>query len=95
MVEKLPVSLGENPPDSDRLTEYDQAHLVAYIRILDAAAAGQDWRATARLVLSLDTEVDPAAAKRIYDAHLARARWMTRIGYRHLKEAATDPFLKG
>lgn len=83
----LPVSLWALPPHSDQLTEYDRAHLAAYIRILDAAAAGEDWRATARSVLAFDTEADPAAAKRVYDAHLARARWMTQVGYRHLKRA--------
>jgi hypothetical protein len=47
-------------------------------------AAGIDWRTTAQLVLSLDPEVDLGRAQLVYDAHLARPRWMTRVGYRLL-----------
>ena len=32
------------------------------------------------------TLCDPERAKRIHDSHLARARWMTENGYRHLLE---------
>lgn len=32
------------PPASDTLTEYDERHLVTYLRLLDAAAEGADWR---------------------------------------------------
>lgn len=39
---------------------------------------GADWQTTARLVLSFDLEADLKAARAVYDAHLALARWMTR-----------------
>lgn len=72
------------PPASDQLTDFDRAHLVTYLRLLDADAAGADWWATATEVLHVDPKVDPKAAQRVYEAYLARARWMTNIGYRFL-----------
>jgi Uncharacterized conserved protein (DUF2285) len=72
------------PPDGDELTAYDRAHYAAYLRLLDAHAMGVDWKETARSVLSLDPADDVATARRVYDAHLARARWMTQAGYRQL-----------
>ncbi len=46
----------------------------------DAAARGHvcpGIRITAQLVLSLDPAADLDRAQLVYDAHLARARWMT------------------
>jgi hypothetical protein len=37
-----------------------------------------------RIVLHLDPAENPEHAKRIWASHLARARWMTENGYRHL-----------
>ena len=69
---------------SDQLTDYDRAHLATYLKLLDADTLQVDWKVTARTVLALDTEQDSEAARRVYDAHLARARWMTVTGYRLL-----------
>jgi hypothetical protein len=52
--------------------------------VLDADAEGADWREVARIVLHLDTANSPEQAKRIWASHLARPRWMTENGYRHL-----------
>jgi hypothetical protein len=54
------------------------------LKLLDADKLDVDWKATARAVLALDTEKDSEAARRVYDAHLERARWMTVTGYRLL-----------
>jgi hypothetical protein len=72
------------PPTGDTLTPYDRAHFATYLRLLDADAMRADWEETARSVLSLHPAADVAAARRVYDAHLARARWMTQAGYRQL-----------
>jgi len=72
------------PPESDQLTAYDRAHLPTYLKLLDADAMNVDWKLTARSVLSLNPDADIEMARRVYDAHLARARWMTRAGYREL-----------
>ncbi|MDX2204520.1 MAG: DUF2285 domain-containing protein [Hyphomicrobiaceae bacterium] len=74
----------ETPPDEPRITAYDLAHKILYLRLLDAAAEGADWREVARIVLSLDPDGDPGLARRIHDSHLARARWMAEAGYRDL-----------
>jgi hypothetical protein len=35
-------------------------------------------------VLHIDPDHDVGRARRAFDSHLARAKWMTRHGYRHL-----------
>ena len=71
---------------ADQMTDYDRSHLKTYARLLDAASAGADWREVAAIVLRLDVACDEARARCIYDAHMARARWMTKVGYRDLLE---------
>lgn len=79
-----PATIAAAPPESDQLTEYDRSHLATYLQLLDADTLHVDWKVTARTVLALDTEKDTDAARRVYEAHLARARWMTVTGYRLL-----------
>lgn len=78
------VAIAVEAPSEATLTGYDQAHAITYLRLLDADADGADWRDVAREVLGCDPDADPACTKRTYDSHLARARWMTTSGYRHL-----------
>ena len=78
------------PPDSENLTDYDRAHLVVYFRLLDAAAAGVDWRVTVRDVLDIDPSLEPAEAQRVFDIYYARAQWMARVGYRLLASNTTN-----
>jgi hypothetical protein len=77
-------ALLDAPPDEPRVTSYDLAHKIIYLRLLDAAAEGADWREVARIVLGLDPDGEPDQARRIHESHLARARWMTESGYRDL-----------
>lgn len=73
------------PPSGEVLTAYDMAHLTSYLRLLDAAAdPTATWQDAAQIILGIDPAVDPDSARRIHDAHLARARWMTEVGYRQL-----------
>jgi hypothetical protein len=37
-----------------------------------------------RLIFGIDPEREPERARLVHDSHLARARWMTEKGYRHL-----------
>lgn len=74
----------DDPPQPEALTDYDERHLVTYIRILDATAEGADWREIVQILFSINAALDPERAKRVHDNHLARAQWMTRSGYRHL-----------
>ena len=71
-------------PTEPALTGYDQEHLVTYLRLLDADAEGADWREVARIVLHIDPDREPDRARHAFDSHLARAKWMTAHGYRHL-----------
>jgi hypothetical protein len=71
------------------LTVYDEEHLITYLRLLDADAEGADWREVARVVLYLDPEQETERARRAFESHLSRARWMTEHGYRHLLRGGT------
>jgi hypothetical protein len=79
-----PTPVTDVAPVGPFLTGYDMNHLVTYLRLLDADAEGADWREVARIVLRLDVEQDPERTKQIWQSHLARAKWMTTNGYRHL-----------
>ena len=72
------------PPVSPVLTDYDRAHTILYMRLLDAAAEGADWREVVSVLFKLNPSDEPERARRVHDAHLARARWMTEHGYRQL-----------
>lgn len=74
----------DTPPVSDHLTDYDRRHAKLYLRLLDAAAENADWREVAGILFGIDAGAEPDRARRVYDAHLERARWMTRKGYREL-----------
>ena len=83
-----PVS--DSAPSEPILLEYDKQRLVTYLRLLDAEAEGADWREVARVVLHIDPEREPDRAKRAWESHLARARWMTEAGYQHLLRGSTS-----
>lgn len=74
----------ESPPSQDGVTDYDRAHGVTYLRLLDAAADGAPWQEAASIVMGLDLNSDAERARRVHDSHLERAQWMTRCGYQHL-----------
>ena len=87
---KPPLSppVDDQAPDDDVLTRYDREHLLTYLRLLDADADGADWAEVARVVLHIDPLREPERAKRAWESHLARAKWMTEQGYRNLLCAA-------
>ena len=58
--------------------------------MLDAEVACAEAEEVIRVVLGRDPDEDPERAWLAYRSHLARAKWMTRIGYKLL---ATDPRL--
>ena len=77
-------AIADAPPPSDHVTDYDRRHLKTYARLLDASADHADWAEVAKVVLGLDPVMEGERSRRIYEAHLDRARWMTRGGYRDL-----------
>lgn len=73
------------PPGCDEITPYDEAHLVTYLRLLDAHAEGADWQEVVRIVFGMVSDTDWPRAKHMYDSHLSRAQWICESGYRHLR----------
>ncbi len=55
-----------------------------YLRLMDAAAEGADWREAVRIIFGLDPQQEPERARLVYESHLARARWIAESGYRIL-----------
>ena len=74
---------------ADFLTDYDRDHLIMsiYLRLLDAETDGADWMEVALVVLDIDPVHEPGRARGAWESHLARAKWMTARGYRHLLSA--------
>lgn len=84
MPSRLDQPVGDAAPTSPFLTGYDETHAITYLRLLDAEAEGAEWREVARIVLNIDPDREPDRARRVWQSHLERAQWMTRVGYRHL-----------
>ena len=80
----LLAQVAEEVPWSDDSTEYDNQHDKTYIRLLDANKEGVSKDEMARLILCIDPAKEPDRAVRAVESHLAPARWMTKVGYRHL-----------
>jgi Uncharacterized conserved protein (DUF2285) len=85
----LDPPVADQAPVADGLTDYDHGHLVTYLRLLDADAEGADWAEVARIVLHIDPSGEPDRARRAWESHLARAKWMTEHGYRDLLKGST------
>ena len=85
----LDPDVADVAPNESVLTTYDEQHLVTYWRLLDAEAAGADWKEVARIVLHIDPDREPSRARNAFDSHLARARWMADHGYRDLLRGGT------
>lgn len=75
-------AVADEAPWSDTLTDYDLAHLVVYLRLLDAREDGASWQEAAKVILGRSPP-DPTA-QRCWESHMLRADWMTRQGYREL-----------
>jgi len=86
LMQKPPLDpdVADSAPDEGALTTYDEQHIITYLRLLDADAACADWQEVSRIVLHIDPDYEPDRARRAFDSHLARAKWMTEHGYRHL-----------
>ena len=85
----LDPDVADVAPNEAVLTTYDEQHLVTYWRLLDAEAAGADWKEVTQIVLHIDPDREPARARNAFDSHLARARWMADHGYRDLLRGGT------
>lgn len=77
---QLDPDVADVAPSEPTLTAYDEQHVVTYMRLLQAEGEGADWREVARVVLHMDPEREPDRARRAYQSHLARAKWVTEKG---------------
>ena len=78
------VPLADEVPWSTKLTDYDEAHFVVYLRLLDAKAKGASDEEMLAIIREMDPEKSPERARVSLKSHLERARWMTEEGYRGL-----------
>jgi len=85
----LDPDVADVAPNEAVLTTYDEQHLVTYWRLLDAEAAGADWKEVTQIVLHIDPDREPARARNAFDSHLARARWMADHSYYDLLRGGT------
>ena len=76
--------LADEAPGADMLTAYDEEHLITYRGLLDAELEGAEWDEAALLVLSIDPIREPDRARRVWESHLARAKWLVEHGYGRL-----------
>jgi hypothetical protein len=81
---ELNPEIADDVPWSDTVTEYDMAHVVVYLRLLDASDDGAPDGDMCRMVLGIDPAKEPERARKALESHLRRARWMTENGYRQL-----------
>ena len=86
----LDPKVADLAPAAPTPTPYDEEHVVTYLRLLDAEADNATWDEAARLILHIDPVAEPERARRAFDSHLARAKWMTSQGYRHLLRRGSD-----
>jgi hypothetical protein len=74
----------DRAPDAPQLTAHDENHLADYIRLLDADDEGVPWSEAAAQIFGIVPAAEPDRAKAMHASHLARARWMTEVGYAYL-----------
>ena len=60
--------LADEPPGTDKLTGYDEEHLITDRGLLDAEREGAEWDEAALLVLSIDPIREPARARRVWES---------------------------
>ena len=85
---ELDPGVDDLAPTRPAITIYDELHFVTYLRLLDSEVDGADWREVARIVLHRDPSTETDRTRLCWESHLARAQWMTRIGYRKILEQA-------
>jgi hypothetical protein len=87
----LDPDVADTAPSSAGLTAYDEEHFVTYLRLLDADAEGADWRDVARIVLHLDPDREPERARKAFESHLSRAKWISGHGYQQMPRGGVGP----
>ena len=76
----LDPDVADVAPADASVTAYDEHHVITYMRLLQAEGENAEWQEIARLVLRVDPEREPDRARKAYESHLARAKWITERG---------------
>ncbi|BCA57496.1 DUF2285 domain-containing protein [Sphingomonas sp. HMP6] len=87
---ELDPDVDDLAPTGPDVTVYDEVHFVTYLRLLDADADRADWMEVARIVLHRDPVTETGRTRKCWESHLARAQWMTKIGYRRILEQTVE-----
>ncbi|NDB67393.1 MAG: DUF2285 domain-containing protein [Methylocystaceae bacterium] len=82
--ENSQMTVSDIAPSAEQLTDYDRAHLITYLRLLDAEADKAPWQEVVAIVLGIHPEHGEERARRAYETHLERAHWMAKQGYTYL-----------
>lgn len=81
----------DEPPPGDLVTAYDLSQIDRYLRLLEAATdPSATWQEAVTILFGLDPAAEPTRARLVYDSHLARARWISSTGYRHMAAIAAE-----
>ena len=59
----LDPHIADVAPAGPAITEYDEEHMITYMRVLDADQEGADWRDISRIVLHIDPAREPNRAR--------------------------------
>lgn len=81
---EIDAVVDDEAPTAASITEYDQRHLITYLRLLDAVAQRVHWKRGAQNILGRDPAHQASRVKRCWDSHVKRARWISEQGYRQL-----------
>jgi hypothetical protein len=84
VVSNHPGSLTRSAPTGGVVTDYDRAHFQLYVRLLDAHYAGLEADDICRQILEIDPASDPEGAQETLRSHLARAIWMSGVGFHQI-----------
>jgi hypothetical protein len=79
---RLHSSAADEAPSENTFTGYDERHLLVYADLVEIEADG-DWDEAALLVLCIDPVREPLRARRVWEGHLTRAKWLVDHGYGH------------
>lgn len=74
------VPLQSVAPSGEAVLDYDRRHLLTYAELIDAADSGIEWQTVSLEILGIDPLAESDRARRCWDSHLARARWIVGDG---------------
>jgi hypothetical protein len=81
---KTAFAVADEAPTANTLTDYDEEHFIIYRDLLEAERHGAEWDEAALLILRIDPIREPARARRAWESHLARAKWLAEHGHGRL-----------